>query len=304
MIVIWHQIFMIDNNQSAQYRPQLTADGSFTFFSETFGETFHSDQGARLEAELKFVKPLQLEYLASQLDSIKILDVCYGLGYNTVAALTAIWQINPHCQIQLIALELDLQVPQQAIAHQLLDTWPSSIQALLKELIEKQTINSKNLQANLLLGDARQTLAQVKEKQFLADAIFLDPFSPKNCPQLWSLEFIGLLKQCLAPHGQIATYSCAASVRQAFLQNNFYIGPTLPVGRRSPGTIANLTGQGLSPLSAEEQEHLQTKAAIIYRDPHLSDNQEMIMARRQIEQQTSQLEPTSRWKKRWCQSHS
>lgn len=295
---------MIDNYQSSQYTPQLTADGSFTFFSETFGETFHSDQGARLEAELKFVKPLQLEYLASQLTIIKILDVCYGLGYNTAAALTAIWQINPHCQIQLIALELDPQVPLQAIAHQLLNSWPLSIQVLLQELIEKQTINTKNFQANLLLGDARQTLAQLKEKQFFADAIFLDPFSPKTCPQLWSLEFIGLLKQSLAPHGQIATYSCAASVRQAFLQNNFYIGPTLPVGRRSPGTIANLTGQGLSPLSAEEQEHLQTKAAIVYRDPHLSDNQETIMARRQIEQQTSQLEPTSHWKKRWSRSHS
>jgi tRNA U34 5-methylaminomethyl-2-thiouridine-forming methyltransferase MnmC len=295
---------MIDNYQSSQYTPQLTADGSFTFFSETFGETFHSDQGARLEAELKFVKPLQLEYLASQLDHIKILDVCYGLGYNTAAALKAIWQINPHCQIQLIALELDPLVPQQAIAHELLNDWPSSIQILLKELIKKQTINSKNLQANLLLGDARQTLAQVKEKQFFADAIFLDPFSPKNCPQLWSLEFIGLLKQCLAPHGQIATYSCAASVRQAFLQNKFYIGPTLPVGRRSPGTIANLTGQGLSPLSAEELEHLHTKAAIVYRDPLLFDSKEIIIARRQIEQQNSQLTPTSHWKKRWSQNHN
>ncbi len=55
----------------------------------------------------------------------------------------------------------------------------------------------------------------------------------------------------------------------------------------------------LSPLSQVEKEHLLTRAAIPYRDPGLSDSTEVIVMRRQQEQQASLLEPTSRWRKRW-----
>lgn len=53
------------------------------------------------------------------------------------------------------------------------------------------------------------------------------------------------------------------------------------------------------PLSQVEKEHLLTRAAIPYRDPQLSDPTDVILMRRQQEQQTSCLEPTSRWRKRW-----
>ncbi|NEQ98459.1 MAG: hypothetical protein F6K30_17355, partial [Cyanothece sp. SIO2G6] len=66
--------------------PEKTADGSYTFFSSQFNEAFHSRQGARLEAEQKFVGPAQLAKLAAG-TTVCLIDVCYGLGYNTAAAL-------------------------------------------------------------------------------------------------------------------------------------------------------------------------------------------------------------------------
>ncbi len=58
-------------------------------------------------------------------------------------------------------------------------------------------------------------------------------------------------------------------------------------------------------LSQAEKEHLLTRAAIPYRDPQLKDSAEAILKRRQLEQQASSLEPTSRWRKRWHrESHS
>ena len=59
------------------FTPQLTADGSYTFFSEEFGESFHSIQGAKEEALLKFVEPCQLVQKAQQ-PVLRLLDVCYG----------------------------------------------------------------------------------------------------------------------------------------------------------------------------------------------------------------------------------
>ncbi|MGA9380167.1 MAG: MnmC family methyltransferase [Phormidium sp.] len=279
------------------FLPQPTNDGSFTFFSPEFGETFHSQSGAIQEAEAKFVQPLQLKQQA-QKPKLQLLDICYGLGYNTAAALKAIWEINPDCQIELFALELDATVPAAALAHHLMDNWPESIPEILSQLSSDRQIQTNNLKAKLLIGDARSTIQQLPAN-WQADAIFLDPFSPPNCPQLWTVEFLGEVAKHLKPEGKLATYSCAAAVRTALLAAKLKIGATTPVGRKSPGTIASFSPTDLPPLSQQEQEHLQTRAAIPYRDPNLSDRANVILHRRHLEQQTSSLEPTSHWKKRW-----
>ncbi|MGB3532188.1 MAG: MnmC family methyltransferase [Microcoleaceae cyanobacterium] len=278
--------------------PQPTADGSYTFFSTEFNQAFHSNFGAKQEAEYKYVLPLQLRQLAQQ-PQLHLLDICYGLGYNTAAALTAIWQVNPNCKIHLLALELDPTIPQTAIAYNLLNTYPNQIADYLSTLATTHQLHSDQIQAKLLIGDARQTLQPVQHSGFQADAVFLDPFSPPTCPQLWTVEFLTLLSHCMTLNGQLATYVCSATARAALIAAHLKIGSTPPVGRRTPGTIASLSPVGLPALSQKEMEHLQTRAAIPYRDPNLSDAKEAIIQRRQQEQQLSVLEPTSQWKKRW-----
>jgi tRNA U34 5-methylaminomethyl-2-thiouridine-forming methyltransferase MnmC len=277
--------------------PQRTADGSYTFFSTEFGEAYHSQFGARQEAELKFVEPTQLRQKARQQSSLRLLDVCYGLGYNTAAGLAAIWEVNPNCDVEVVGLELDPTVPPAAIAHHLLDDWLLGVPQLT-QLATTHQVTTDRLQAKLLLGDARQSIQTLQASGFQADAIFLDPFSPPTCPQLWTVEFLGYVAQCLHTSGILATYSCAAAVRAALQAVGLKIGSTSPVGRRSPGTVAGWGDSALPALSQEEQEHLHTRAAIPYRDPQLSDPAEIICQRRVQEQQTSPLEPTSRWRKR------
>lgn len=284
--------------ESSTFTPQLTADGSFTFFSDEFGEYFHSTQGAKEEALIKFVEPCQIAQKAQQ-PVMRLLDVCYGLGYNSAAALEMIWATNPNCQVELMALELDATVPKSAIAHNLLNVWSPPIPEWLEVLATSLTVQTDRLHAQLLLGDARVTLAKVQQSHFQADAIFLDPFSSRRCPQLWTVEFFQELAHCCAPTGRLATYSCAASVRSALLAAGFKIGFTPPLSGRQPGTIASLTDNDLPPLPLRSQEHLQTRAAVPYRDPPLGDPASVILERRQIEQQASLLEPTSRWQKRW-----
>ncbi|MGK7892087.1 MAG: tRNA (5-methylaminomethyl-2-thiouridine)(34)-methyltransferase MnmD [Xenococcus sp. (in: cyanobacteria)] len=281
----------------SQFLPQLTKDGSYTFFSEQFQEAFHSVHGAKQEAEIKFVQPTLIKELAPARNSLRILDICYGLGYNSAAAMEAIWQINPRCHIDLVALEISATVPQQAIANNLLSQWRSPIPQLLAELAQTSSVNRDYFQGKLLLADARQTIQKLGNWQ--ADAIFLDPFSPPTCPQLWTVEFIAQVAQHLAPQGRLATYSCAAAVRSALLLAGLKIGSTRGVGRKSPGTVAAFVAEELTPLSLQEQEHLQSRASIPYRDFSLGDSTEAIHERRRQEQQTSTLKSTSQWKKRW-----
>jgi tRNA U34 5-methylaminomethyl-2-thiouridine-forming methyltransferase MnmC len=277
-----------------QFDPCLTDDGSYTFFSQEFGQTFHSKYGAKEESIFKYAMPTLLAEKASR-GHLRILDICYGLGYNSAAALSTIWRSNPNCTVEIIALELDRTVPITAIECNLLNDWEEPIPQLLARLVREEAIEIDRLKAQLIFGDARQTI----DRDFKADAIFLDPFSPVACPQLWTVEFLDRVAKCCAVDGIIATYSCASAVRAGMIEAGLSIGDSLPVGRKSPGTIASFDRTQLTPLSQQELEHLQTRAAIPYRDPTLSDSMAKIIIRREFEQDDCGLETTSQWKKRW-----
>lgn len=278
------------------FTPQLTADGSYTFFSDEFGEAFHSNYGARQEAYLKFVEPTQLRQKAKQ-PVLRLLDICYGLGYNTAAALATIWEVNPNCYVEMVGLELNHSVPVSALTYDLLNSWSQPIPQILTCLATEHQVETERLKATLLIGEARTTIKLI-DLGFQADVIFLDPFSPPHCPQLWTVEFLEQVAKYLHSSGKLATYSCAAAVRKALIASGLQIGSTPPVGRRSPGTVASWSASDLPVLSQQEQEHLLTRAAIPYRDPQLSDSADLILQRRLGEQNISSLEPTSRWRKR------
>ena len=289
-------------NINHQFTPQATEDGSYTFYSEEFQEAFHSSFGAKQEAEVRYIEPCEIKALAARQSSIRLLDICYGLGYNSAAALEAIWSVNPQCQIDLIALEISSDVPLQAISHHLLAQWHSPIPNLLAQLGTKSLIREEKLTAELLLGDARQTIQQVVSRAWQADAIFLDPFSPRKCPQLWTVEFLALVAKCLMPRGKLATYSCSAAIRSALIANGLKVSSITGAGRKSPGTLAAFVYKKIPYLSQQEQEHLRTRATIPYRDCYLDASPEQIIAQRQKEQAASNLESTSQWRKRWLES--
>ncbi len=149
-----------------EFTPQITKDGSYTFFSAEFNEAFHSHYGAKQEAEKKFVEPSLLTEKASQQNQqpdriLRLLDICYGLGYNSAAALANIWALNPQCQVELIALEIADRVPIQAVQQQLLNGWQPPVPQLLDQLAITKKIQTKYLKASLLIGDARNTIKQI-----------------------------------------------------------------------------------------------------------------------------------------------
>lgn len=277
-----------------------TGDGSLTFFSAEFGQAFHNLSGAAQEALEKFVRPCRLDRLPLERDPLQpihILDICFGLGYNSGIALETLWQVRPNFPVRVMGLERSPEVPRQAWQAGVGSHW--SFRQAWQQWIEQGSWQSEQWQGELLWGDARQTLLQVPLGW--ADAVFLDPFSPSVCPELWTVEFLRAVAERMRPQGYLATYSCAASVRAALQEAGLHIGSTPPLGRPWPGTVASPQGRDLPPLSDMEWEHLKTLAAVPYRDPTLQEERSQIRLRRQQEQQRSPLEPTSVWKRRWQQ---
>ena len=67
--------------------PYFTNDGSVGLFSPEADDIYHSTYGALAEGYEKFVIPANLDDFLKTNNSIKVLDICYGIGYNTKSFL-------------------------------------------------------------------------------------------------------------------------------------------------------------------------------------------------------------------------
>ncbi|QNI54311.1 S-adenosyl-L-methionine-dependent methyltransferase family protein [Synechococcus sp. BIOS-E4-1] len=298
------------NHPLGQLRALETADGSLSLHSDHFDEAFHSSAGALEEAEAKFVRPAELGRF-SQASELKLLDVCFGLGYNSAAVMRSLPQTSAP-RLQWWGLELDQRPLEWALNHPpFCDLWPGAVLQRLAGLQQSGRWHDCGGQGTMLWGDARQNLKALPSNSQL-DLILLDAFSPGCCPQLWSEEFLGALASRLAPGGRLLTYCRAAAVRSSLRRAGLTLRSLLTTGgqRRewSSGTLAvkpvittpfAAEGPGWTSLSAMEEEHLNTRASVPYRDPKGIDEARIIQQRREREQQSCDLESTSSWQRRW-----
>ena len=61
----------------------FTNDGSIGLFSPEANDIYHSTYGALTEAYEKFILPSEFEKFFQKNSEIKILDICFGIGYNS-----------------------------------------------------------------------------------------------------------------------------------------------------------------------------------------------------------------------------
>lgn len=74
-----------------EFHPYFTNDGSVGLYSTAFNDIYHSATGALTEAYEKFILPVDFNNLL-QKDKIKVLDICYGIGYNSKSFLNFIFE--------------------------------------------------------------------------------------------------------------------------------------------------------------------------------------------------------------------
>ena len=67
--------------------PYFTNDGSVGLYSPTDDDIYHSTYGALSEAYEKFIYPAEFDNYFKTNNKIKILDICFGIGYNSKAFL-------------------------------------------------------------------------------------------------------------------------------------------------------------------------------------------------------------------------
>ena len=76
------------------YEFYYTQDGSIGLYSYADNDVYHSKFGAVTEAWEKFVLPSGISKLINTKQNIKVLDVCYGIGYNTKTLMSFVINHN------------------------------------------------------------------------------------------------------------------------------------------------------------------------------------------------------------------
>lgn len=255
---------------AVDFTPLPTGDGSVTFWNPVFKEHYHSKVGAHTEAREKFILPSGLgERIRERTgDDIHLLDICFGLGYNTIAAIEeALTAQKPSRRLRVTALEIDAGVITAAARH----VTPPADSAVdwtsfFKTLSTDGHWKNERCAVDLLIGDAR---ARLPEPPARFDIIFLDAFSTQRNAELWTLDFFSRLKKILAPNGALLTYSAALPVRGGLMRAGFVVGETPAIGRNRGGTIAADSAEWINqPLCPDELKAIQTTTrGLPYRDP-------------------------------------
>ena len=74
--------------------PYFTNDGSVGLFSPEADDIYHSTYGALTEAYEKFIFPAELDKFLKKNKKIKVLDICFGIGYNSKSLLNKFLEIT------------------------------------------------------------------------------------------------------------------------------------------------------------------------------------------------------------------
>ena len=200
-----------------------TKDGSFTAYSEVAGEYYHTISGAIEEAFEKHVNALGIE------NGMHILDFCFGLGYNSIAACKG------HANLQIIALENDIIIMEAMRDIEIPEILKTEYD-FFRNIAESLDITDNNNRIQILLGNALQRIDELPSGIF--NRVFFDPFSPKKQPEMWSEEIFQKIYNKMKIGAKLSTYSCAKQIRKNMISAGFKVMDGPVVGRRSPATIA------------------------------------------------------------------
>lgn len=218
---------------SQSHKMVQSEDGSFTAYSKKFDEHYHSTKDGALQESLqKHVIPAF--ELSKDKDELTILDICFGLGFNTLATLYYMKANNIKKKISIYSPEFDKKLVRSLQHFKYPDIF-DDFKEIINALSSTGEYTDETIHVSIYLGDAREYLLTCKER---FDIVYQDAFSPASNPILWTKEYFRDIKNLIKDDGVLTTYSISLKTRLALHENGFNIYLLSADGCRS-STIAS-----------------------------------------------------------------
>ncbi|MCF6330404.1 MAG: hypothetical protein L3I99_02500 [Sulfurimonas sp.] len=202
-----------------QHKIILSEDGSYTAYSKEYDEHYHSLKDGALNESLSKHVIAAFKFIQKS-DEINILDICFGLGFNTLATLYYVKQNNIKAKINIYSPELDTTLIESLRNF----TYPKEFEEFKEitiALANNKVYKNESWHVSIYLGNAREYIKEFSHAKF--DIIYQDAFSPSSNPILWTKEYFKDLANIIKKDGIITTYSVALKTRLALYENGFNV---------------------------------------------------------------------------------
>ncbi len=164
-------------------------------------------------------------------DGFHIAELGFGTGLNLLAT-AALWQASGQAgTLHFTSFEAyPMAAPDMAQALTAFPGMADLAGPMVTQWGAGQTdITLPGVRARVVIGDARATLPVWEG---VADAWFLDGFSPAKNPELWSDAILAQVAAHTAPGGTFATYTAAGHVRRALQAAGFQVSRVVGHGHK------------------------------------------------------------------------
>jgi len=209
-------------------------DGSYTAYSAQYDEHYHSTKDGALNESLK--KHIESAFaLHKEKDHLRLIDICFGLGFNTLLSLYYRDRYFPNTILEIYSPELDGELVASLIDF----PYPEIFEPYRNVIIDLATsgeYEDERTRITVEITDARVAMYQLAG---VWDVCYQDAFSPASNPALWTREYFADVARLMGDEGVVTTYSTALATRLALYENGLNIYLNQGEGYRS-ATVASV----------------------------------------------------------------
>ena len=210
-----------------------SCDGSYTAYSSEYDEHYHSTKdGALNESLKKHIEPAFA--LHAQKDHLRLIDICFGLGFNTLLSLYWRDTYYPDTTLEIYSPELDGELVASLVDF----PYPEIFEPYRNIITDIATLGAyedERTQIMVEIIDARKAMRELEGEW---DVCYQDAFSPQTNPVLWTREYFADVARLMGEDGIVTTYSTALATRLALYENGFNVYLNTGEGYRN-ATIAS-----------------------------------------------------------------
>lgn len=208
---------------------RLVLDATGVPASDVYGDVYHARAGALEQARHVFIRGNGLPDRWAGRGTFTVCETGFGLGNNFLALWQA-WRQSPHRPRRLHVLSFEAHPltrddlrqalawhggELRTLAEELLREWPPLLPGL-----HRLEFEGGRLTLTLALGKVEYLARQVEAR---VDAFFLDGFSPRVNPAMWSRELFGQLVRIANEGATAATWCSAGQVRRDLSAAGFLV---------------------------------------------------------------------------------
>jgi tRNA U34 5-methylaminomethyl-2-thiouridine-forming methyltransferase MnmC len=192
----------------------ITKDGSHSLFNPALNETYHSTHGAVQESRYVFLlQGLDEFLLRNNAKEINVFEVGLGTGLN--ALLTIEWAQKNNVRVNYDSIEAFPISVAQAKALNYVELIGGKDTKAWSELIHKLDWEVKHTITDTFTFQKiknRIENHQLDESKY--DVIFFDAFAPSKQIEMWQLDILLKLFNCMKPNAVFVTYCAQGQLKR------------------------------------------------------------------------------------------